>query len=55
MKPVDHYMTNDVIVIVIGLQLRVLYKENILEMCYAIIKDLDEFEMFESTKVLYRT
>ena len=52
MKPVDHYMIDDVVDI--GLQPRGFYKENIMEMCYLINEKLEDSKMFESTEVLDR-
>uniref|UniRef100_A0A7S4ARN9 Uncharacterized protein n=1 Tax=Pseudo-nitzschia australis TaxID=44445 RepID=A0A7S4ARN9_9STRA len=52
-KPVDHYMIDDVIEI--GMQPRGSYKENILDMCYAIDEVIEDSELFESTDVLDRT
>ena len=43
MKPVDHYMIDDVLDI--GLQPRGFYKENIMEICYLINEELEDAEM----------
>ena len=53
MKPVDHYMIDDVIDI--GLQPRgFYYKENIIEICCMINEELEDSEMLRSTEILDR-
>ena len=52
MKPVDHYMIDDVNNI--GLQPRGFYKVIIKQMCYSIDEELEDSELFQSVEVFDR-